>query len=135
MLACKIPASSILVNPDIFREYRGRLAENFVLQQLSALGVSPIHYWTSGNMAEVDFVIQDNADVLPVEVKSGLNVKAKSLKVYREKYTPPQALRFSMQNLKLDNGLLNIPLYLIHRFRDLRQTDRITNRNSTPCGE
>ena len=86
-------------------------------------------------MAEVDFVIQDNADVLPVEVKSGLNVKAKSLKVYREKYTPPQALRFSMQNLKLDNGLLNIPLYLIHRFRDLRQTDRITNRNSTPCGE
>lgn len=131
----QIPASSILVNPDIFREYRGRLAENFVLQQLSALGVSPIHYWTSGNMAEVDFVIQDNADVLPVEVKSGLNVKAKSLKVYREKYTPPQALRFSMQNLKLDNGLLNIPLYLIHRFRDLRQTDRIATRTSTTCGE
>lgn len=59
--------------------------------------------------------------VIPIEVKSGLNVKAKSLKSYREKYHPKLALRFSMQNLKLDNDLLNIPLYLIHRFKDFLQ--------------
>ena len=123
----EIPAASILVNPDIFREYRGRLAENFVLQQMVAMQLSPIHYWTSGNLAEVDFVIQDATEILPVEVKSGLNVKAKSLKSYREKYHPGQALRFSMQNLKRDDGLLNIPLYLIHRFHDFLHSE---TRNS-----
>ena len=88
---------------------------------------SPIHYWTSGNLAEVDFVIQNATEILPVEVKSGLNVKAKSLKSYREKYHPGQALRFSMQNLKRDDGLLNIPLYLIHRVHDFLHSE---TRNS-----
>lgn len=118
----KIPTSSTLLNPDIFREYRGRLAENFVLQQLIAMGGAPLHYWTSGNQAEIDFMLQNDDQVIPIEVKSGLNVKAKSLKSYREKYHPKLALRFSMQNLKLDNDLLNIPLYLIHRFKDFLQT-------------
>ena len=113
-----VPAASILLNQDIFKEYRGRFAENFVLQQLKALNISPIHYWTSGNLAEVDFVIKLGAAVFPVEVKSGLNVKAKSLKRYREKYAPAKAIRFSMQNLKEDDSLLNVPLYLIHRFQD-----------------
>ena len=62
--------------------------------------------------------VQDAIEILPVEVKSGVNVKARSLKSYREKYHIGQALRFSMQNLKRDDGLLNIPLYLIHRFHD-----------------
>ena len=113
-----VPAASILLNQDIFKEYRGRFAENFVLQQLKARNISPIHYWTSGNLAEVDFVIKLGAAVFPVEVKSGLNVKAKSLKRYREKYAPAKAIRFSMQNLKEDDSLLNVPLYLIHRFQD-----------------
>lgn len=117
----KIPTSSTLLNPDIFREYRGRLAENFVLQQLIAMGGAPLHYWTSGNQAEIDFMLQNDNQVIPIEVKSGLNAKAKSLKSYREKYHPKLALRFSMQNLKLDNDLLNIPLYLIHRLKDFLQ--------------
>lgn len=114
-----IPAESVLINQDIFREYKGRLAENFVLQQLTAAKVHPVYYWTSGNMAEVDFVIQQDTHIIPVEVKSGLNVRAQSLKVYRDKYTPDYALRFSMQNLKKDDGLLNIPLYLIGQYRHL----------------
>ena len=61
----------------------------------------------------MDFLIQDNDKIIPVEVKSGLSVQAKSLKFYREKYTPALSIRTSMQNLRLDNGLLNIPLYLI----------------------
>lgn len=108
----QVPVSAVLLNKDIFGEFKGRLVENYVQQQLAAMGINPIHYWTSGNTAEVDFVIQIDELVLPVEVKSGLNVRSHSMQVYRGKYNPKVAIRFSMQNLKYDNGLLNIPLYL-----------------------
>ena len=111
-----IPAESVIMDHDIFREYRGRLAENYVQQQLTALGKKDLFYWTSGNTAEVDFIMQEKTGIVPVEVKSGLNVRARSLKVYRETYLPKVALRFSMQNLRMENGLLNIPLYLLPRY-------------------
>ena len=94
-------------------------AENFVLQQFISMNIFPVYYWTSGNLAELDFVILSGNKILPVEVKSGLNTRAKSLKIYREKYSPYKAIRFSMLNLKEDASLLNIPLYLIHRLPDL----------------
>ena len=108
-----IPASSIMLDQDIFLEYKGRLAENYVQQPLTALGKNHLFYWSSGNTAEVDFIMQEGANIVPVEVKSGLNVRARSLKVYREKYQPPIAVRFSMQNLRADGGLINLPLYLL----------------------
>ena len=111
-----IPADSVILDQDIFREYRGRLAENYVQQQLTALGRKPLYYWTSGNTAEVDFIMQEKTRIVPIEVKSGMNVRARSLKVYRETYRPECALRFSMQNLRMDDGLLNIPLYLLSRY-------------------
>ena len=114
-----IPAESIIMDQDIFREYRGRLAENYVQQQLAALGKKDLFYWTSGNTAEVDFIMQEKTAIVPIEVKSGSNVRARSMKVYREKYHPEAALRFSMQNLRMDNGLLNIPLYLLSRYAKL----------------
>ncbi len=114
-----IPAESIITDQDIFREYRGRLAENYVLQQLTSLGKKNLSYWTSGNTAEVDFIMQENTRIIPIEVKSGLNVRARSMKVYREKYHPEFALRFSMQILRMDNGLINIPLYLLSRYAKL----------------
>ena len=109
----QVPLSAVMLNSDLFKEYKGRLIENYVQQQLTAMGISPLHYWTSGNTAEVDYIIQTEDMIIPVEVKSGLNVKSRSLKVYRDKYSPEVAVRFSLQNLKYDNGLLNIPLYLI----------------------
>ena len=63
--------------------------------------------------AEVDFVIQHGEAIVPVEVKSGLNLHSRSLHVYRERYKPALSIRGSLQNLKFDNGLLNVPLYLI----------------------
>ena len=69
----------------------------------------------------MDFVLQNGMDILPIEVKSGLNLKAKSLKLYREKYPPHIAVRTSMQNLKFDNGLLNIPLPLMGEFKRLTE--------------
>ena len=107
--------SGVSINsPDLFSDFRGRLTENFVLEQLYAMQFSPICYWfNAGGRAEVDFLIQHKDQVIPVEVKSGLSLTAKSLKVYRERYRPKLAIRTSMQNLRYDDGLLNIPLYLI----------------------
>ena len=113
-----VPAESVMLNQDVFGEFRGRLVENYVQQQLLAHGKSKLFYWSSGNAAEVDFVMQENDAILPIEVKSGLNVRARSLKVYREKYQPKLALRFSMQNLRMDDGLINIPLYLLNHYEN-----------------
>ena len=102
---------------DVFSDFKGRLAENLVLEQLCALGVDPVCYWfNSKGKAEVDFLIQDGGRIVPVEVKSGLNVNAKSLKFYRECYHPQLSIRVSMKNLRQDDGLLNIPLYLMGEF-------------------
>ena len=99
---------------DVFSDFKGRLAENLVLEQLCALGMKPVCYWfNSKGAAEVDFLIQSGNRIVPMEVKSGLNVNAKSLRSYRERYNPQISIRASMKNLRLDDGLLNIPLYLL----------------------
>lgn len=112
-----VPVDVPLNSPDIFSEFNGRIAENYVLEQLAAMNISPICYWSNPTgQAEVDFLIQWERDIIPIEVKSGLNLNSQSLKTYRKKYSPKLAVRFSMQNLKLDDGLLNIPLYLMGEF-------------------
>jgi hypothetical protein len=112
----KLPPSALINASDVFGEFKGRLIENFVLQQLRCAGFDPLCYWTSLARAEVDFLIQDETRVVPVEVKSGLNRTARSLRVYRAKYLPELSVRASLLNLKLDAGLLNIPLYLMNEF-------------------
>ena len=102
-----VASELILDKSAIFDEYNGLLAEQFVLQQLHNYDM---YYWTSGAMAEVDFVTQIGSRIIPIEVKSGLNVKAQSLKVYREQYKPQLSIRFSLKDTKLDNDLLNISL-------------------------
>lgn len=112
--AAKLPVSIIPSGHDLFSDFKGRLTENFVLQQLNALGMDPVCYWyNSGGAAEVDFLIQFEDLVVPIEVKSGLSLNAKSLKTYRAKYKPELAVRLSLQNLRFDDGLLNVPLYLV----------------------
>ena len=74
-------------------------------------------YWTSGGQAEVDFLIERDALVYPVEVKSDRHVRSRSLALYGEKYrdSTPLKLRFSLKNLHLEESLLNIPLFMIDR--------------------
>ena len=81
----------------LFTNFKGALAEQFVLQELVSEGIAP-NYWTSdsGN-AEVEFVIQGATAVFPVEAKAGVNTKAKSLKIFRELFKPPYAIRTSLQ--------------------------------------
>ena len=96
----------------LFTEFKGALTENFVLQSLvNQFDVAP-RYWSSGNLAEVDFLIQYQNDIIPIEVKSDENIRSKSLAYYRKSYNPKLAIRFSLKNLKIDEGMLNIPLFM-----------------------
>ena len=70
-----------------------------------------LFYWTSEKISEVDFIMQYGIYILPIEVKSGINVKAKSLKQFREKYSPKISVRFSLKDTYLNDDLLNISLY------------------------
>lgn len=91
--------------------YRGALAENYVAQALKAKGYS-LFYWTSDSPSyEVDFVIQKEGDILPVEVKSGMNTQAKSLKYFGKRYNSRRMLRLSEKNFGMEETLYSIPLY------------------------
>lgn len=107
-----LPPEAVLSGNIVYTEFKGALAENYVLQSLaSQLEVLP-RYWTSIGKAEVDFVIQLGLDIIPVEVKSENRLGGKSLSVYDASYSPDYKIRYSLNNLKMDNNLINIPLYL-----------------------
>ena len=78
------------------------------------------YYWSSGNTAEVDFIIQSGAEIVPIEVKSEKNVKARSLAEYRKKYEPKYAVKTSMKNDIGGEEVLNIPLYMIFRLEGFK---------------
>jgi len=96
----------------LFTEFKGALTENFVLSALIQQFEGLPRYWKSANIAEVDFLIQYKNQIVPVEVKSDENVKSKSLAFYRKAYNPELSIRFSMRNLKFEEGLLNVPLFM-----------------------
>ena len=95
----------------LFTNFKGALAEQFVLQELVSEGIAP-NYWTSdsGN-AEVEFVIQGETAVFPIEAKAGINTKAKSLKIFRKLFNPPYAIRTSLQPHHDGADVKDIPLY------------------------
>ena len=97
----------------LFTEFKGALTENFVLEGLWHQFEETPRYWKSGNMAEVDFLIQHKNNIIPVEVKSDENVRSKSLTFYRKAFNPGLSIRFSMRNLKRDEELINIPLFMV----------------------
>jgi len=104
---------SALTNPHApFVEFKGALTENLVLQSLVSHFEVPPRYWTSSGQAEVEFLLQRGDDVHPIEVKSGMSVRSKSMNVYRKLFEPRLAVRFSLKNLECRDGLLNVPLYL-----------------------
>ena len=103
----------------LFTEFKGILSENYVLQSLRRQFGDSIFYWTSGNTAEVEFVLQMDNGIVPVEVKSDNNVKAKSLSIYHKTYSPSLFLCFSTRNIRKDEDLLNLPLYLADRISDI----------------
>lgn len=111
-----IPTSVVVQKNAIFDEFNGLMAEQYTLQELAG---KELFFWTNEATAEVDFVGQFGDEIVPIEVKSGENVKAKSLRVYREKYQPKLAVRMSLLELEKNDGLLNIPLYESFAAREL----------------
>ena len=100
----------------LFTEFRGALTENFVLQSLIPQFDAAPHYWSRLNPSyEVDFVVQRGNDIIPIEVKSDTNVKSRSLQKYAETFAAQTKLRvrFSMNNLRMDDEVLNIPLFMV----------------------
>jgi len=98
----------------LFTEFKGSLTEQFVIQQLRAAEIDFIAYWTNDkSSAEVDFVIQHNGEIIPIEVKAAENLKAKSLKLFCEKFNFQNAIRTSLSDYRKESWLTNVPLYLV----------------------
>lgn len=115
-----LPPEAVLAKGDILREFKGAMAENYILCSLLAQGFKMPHYWTlQGNKAEVDFLIQEGLNILPIEVKAEENVNGKSFTEYNKRYEPQLRIRFSMKNIKRNGNLLNLPLFVCDWLKDL----------------
>ena len=116
LLAAKsnLDVKTIIGGSEIFTEFKGSLTEQFVIQQLTKRKNMPIFYWTNDkSTAEVDFVIQHEGEIIPIEVKASENLKAKSFKLFCEKFKPENAIRTSLSDYRKESWLTNVPLYII----------------------
>jgi predicted AAA+ superfamily ATPase len=109
-----IDAKTLINGNLIFEEFKGALTEQYVMQQLITIPEIAIHYWSSErSSSEIDFLVQYSGKIIPVEVKAEENLQAKSLKVFRQKYSPGISVRTSMSDYRKETWLTNIPLYAI----------------------
>ena len=116
----ELPPEAILTKGDILKEFKGAMAENFVLGSLFAQGFKTPHYWTlQGNKAEVDFLIQNGLEIIPIEVKAEDNVNGKSFAEYNKKYEPRIRLRYSLLNIKRNGNMVNFPIFLCDWLNDV----------------
>lgn len=105
-----LAANDILYMVEDIDDFKGGMAENYVNTQLTSNGYRT-YYWTSERGAEIDFVIQRDGKLIPIEVKSADNTRAKSLKVYMETYKPDYAIKLSAKNFGFEDGKKTVPLY------------------------
>ncbi len=117
------PAEALVATSPLTSDMRGALTENYVLTELVAQGIERVGFWKSGNRAEVDFVVQEAAEIIPVEVKAAENTRSKSLARYRELYTPAVSVKMSLADMRMredEQGiLLDLPLMLVWRMREM----------------
>ncbi|NLD50056.1 MAG: ATP-binding protein [Clostridiaceae bacterium] len=105
---------TLLDGNDLFIEFKGALTEQFVCQQLKTIENLNIYYYTNDRgSCEMDFVIDTGEQIIPVEVKAEVNLKAKSLRTYKDKFDPEVSIRTSMADYKKEDWLLNLPLYAV----------------------
>ncbi len=105
---------TLLDGNDLFAEFKGALTEQYVCQQLKTIENLDVYYYTNDRgSCEVDFIVDTGEQIVPVEVKAEVNLRAKSLKTYREKFVPEISVRASMSDYKKEAGLVNLPLYAI----------------------
>lgn len=105
---------TLLDGDDLFVEFKGALTEQYVCQQLKTVEDLGIYYYTNDRgSCEIDFVVDNGEQIVPIEVKAETNLRAKSLKTYRERFEPELSVRTSMADYKKEDWLLNLPLYAI----------------------
>ncbi len=111
---------TLLEKDNIFTEFKGALTEQFVLQQLKSMKDISIFYWSAEkSKAEIDFIIQSENKIIPIEVKAEENLQAKSLKAFYEKYNNKNCIRTSMSDYREQEWIKNIPLYHINELLKL----------------
>lgn len=122
LLSCmvRLDPKVLIDGNELFKEFKGALTEQYVLQQLKTMDKIATYYWTNNRgSAEIDFIIDNGSEVIPIEVKAEVNLKAKSLKTYYEKFNPKTSIRTAMIDYKLDDWLLNLPLWAIMHISNL----------------
>ena len=109
---------TLLDGNELSVEFKGALTEQFVCQQLKTIQDLAVYYYTNDRgSCEVDFVIDTGDIIVPVEVKAEVNLRAKSLKTYQEKFSPEVSVRTSMSDYKKEDWLINLPLYAIDQIK------------------
>ena len=106
----KIMYEEIMNEDDIFSDFKGGLAENYIVSQL-LMNTDELYYYKDDKNIEIDFIIKENSDIIPIEVKAGKRTKSNSLNNYIQKYNPKYAIRLSMKNFGFENNIKSIPLY------------------------
>ena len=108
--------SIVLEGDSLFTNFKGAMTEQYVLQELLVAGCKPAYWTNDAGNAEVEFVVQGEKDVYPVEAKAGINTQAKSLKVYRKLFSPPFAVRTSLADARDGTDTKDIPLFALAPF-------------------
>ena len=124
LLGCMTGLSqqTLLDGNNLFAEFKGALTEQYVCQQLKTIEDAGVYYYTNDRgSCEVDFVIDAGNQIVPVEVKAEVNLKAKSLKTYRDKYSPGISIRTSMADYKKEEWLVYLPLYAVEEILSISE--------------
>ena len=120
LLSCmsELRQSTLLDGNDLFTEFKGALTEQYVCQQLKTIEDLGVYYYTNDRgSCEVDFIVDTEQQIIPVEVKAEVNLRSKSLKTYQEKFSPDVCIRTSMTDFKNESWLINLPLYAIETIK------------------
>lgn len=122
LLSCMtgLRQKTLLEGNRLFEEFKGALTEQYVMQQLQTITDMKTYYYTNQRgSCEIDFITDDGEKIIPLEVKAEVNLKAKSLQVYCEKYKPELAVRASVADYKEQEWMVNLPLYAIEEFHNV----------------
>ena len=112
---------TLLDGDDLFVEFKGALTEQYVCQQLKTIEDLGVYYYTNDRgSCEIDFVVDTGEQIVPIEVRAETNLRAKSLKTYRERFEPELSVRTSMADYKKEDWLLNLPLYAIEQINKIK---------------
>ena len=111
-LKSRLPAELLVAESNEDNNFMGAVTENYVAQAFTANRI-PLFYWKNDNTAEIDFVLQKGIDVIPVEVKRGVNTRSKSMNIFAKQYKCPYAIRISQKNFGFENNIKSVPLYAV----------------------